>query len=54
MKRKIVAILVTLLIFAAGFLVGYRATIRNAIVSIENPHWVTIDVWGRQDGYYVD
>lgn len=52
--KKLTALLAALLIFAAGFLVGYRATICNAIVSIENPHWVTIDVWGRQDGYYVD
>lgn len=52
--NKVKIALIAAVIFAAGLMIGYRATMHNAIVEITGSNTATVTAWGITDMYHME
>ena len=52
--NKVKLALAATVIFVAGLVVGYRATMHNAMIEITGPTTAAITAWGLTDEYYME
>lgn len=52
--NKVKMALIAAVIFAVGLMIGYRATMHNAVIMITSPNTAAITTWGFTDEYCME